>query len=72
MNVLDLERSPLHEVVARVLAEADRRGAPVRGGELVGLVPASVLDAANRAGASVAGVDETRVVERALPREPSV
>jgi glutamate formiminotransferase len=72
MNVLDLERSPLHEVVARVLAEAARRGASVRGGELVGLVPASVLDAANRAGASVPGVDETRVLERALPGEPSL
>ena len=66
MNVLDLERSPLHEVYARVRAEAARRGVSVRGGELVGLVPASVLDAANAAGAPVPGVDESRVLERAL------
>jgi glutamate formiminotransferase len=66
MNVLDLERSPLHEVVARIGAEAAARGVAVRGGELVGLVPASVLEAAQSAGAQIPGVDETRVLERAL------
>jgi glutamate formiminotransferase len=66
MNVLDLERAPLHEVYARVVAEAGRRGVAVRGGELVGLVPASVLEAATAAGAQVPGVDETRVLERVL------
>jgi glutamate formiminotransferase len=66
MNVLDLERAPLHEVVARVAAEARARGVAVRGGELVGLVPAAVLDAARAVGASIPGVDETRVLERAL------
>ncbi len=66
MNVLDLERSPLHEVYARVVAEAARRGVAVRGGELVGLVPASVLEAATAAGAPVPGVDETRVLEHVL------
>jgi glutamate formiminotransferase/glutamate formiminotransferase/formiminotetrahydrofolate cyclodeaminase len=66
MNVLDLARSPLHEAYARVVAEAAARGVTVRGGELVGLVAASVLEAATAAGASVPGVDETRVLERAL------
>jgi glutamate formiminotransferase / 5-formyltetrahydrofolate cyclo-ligase len=66
MNVLDLQRSPLHHVYARVLAEAASRGVAVRGGELVGLVPASVLEAADAAGAQVPGVDETRVLERVL------
>jgi glutamate formiminotransferase / 5-formyltetrahydrofolate cyclo-ligase len=66
MNVLDLQRSPLHQVYARVLAEAASRGVAVRGGELVGLVPASVLEAADAAGAQVPGVDETRVLERVL------
>ncbi len=66
MNVLDLERSPLHEVYARVVAEAARRGVSVRGGELVGLVPASVLEAASAAVAQVPGIDETRVLERML------
>jgi glutamate formiminotransferase len=66
MNVLDLERSPLHEVYARVVAEARRRGVAVLGGELVGLVPAIVLEAATAAGTWVPGVDETRVLERVL------
>jgi glutamate formiminotransferase len=66
MNVLDLERSPLHQVVARVQAEAAARGVAVAGGELVGLVPARVLDDALAAGVSVPGVDATRVLERAL------
>jgi glutamate formiminotransferase / 5-formyltetrahydrofolate cyclo-ligase len=66
MNVLDLERSPLHEVVARVAAEAAAREVEVEGGELVGLVPASVLEAATAAGAHVPGIDRTRVLERAL------
>lgn len=66
VNVLDLERSPLHRVYARIVAEAGRRGVAVRGGELVGLVPASVLEAADGAGSRVPGVDETRVLERVL------
>jgi glutamate formiminotransferase len=66
MNVLDLERSPLHEVVARVTAEAAARGVSVLSGELVGLVPARVLEAADAAGVSIPGVDESRVLERAL------
>jgi glutamate formiminotransferase len=66
MNVLDLDRSPLHEVVARVVAEAGTKGVEVRGGELVGLVPARALEAARAADVQVPGVDETRVLERAL------
>ncbi len=66
MNVLDLERSPLHEVYARVVSEAVLRGVAVEGGELVGLVPAHVVDAAVAAGAHVPGVDARRVLERAL------
>jgi glutamate formiminotransferase len=64
MNVLDLERSPLHEVVEAVTREAAARGVGVGGGELVGLVPASVLDAARDAGVAIPGVDESRVLER--------
>ena len=66
MNVLDLERSPLHEVVQRVEREASARGVVVSGGELVGLVPESVLAAAAAAGVEVPGVDDSRVLERAL------
>jgi glutamate formiminotransferase/glutamate formiminotransferase/formiminotetrahydrofolate cyclodeaminase len=66
MNVLDLELSPLHEVVRRVSQEATTRGAEVCGGELVGLVPEGVLDAAAAAGVSIPGVDASRVLERRL------
>jgi glutamate formiminotransferase len=68
MNVVDLDRSPLHEVVARVAREAEGRGVAVAGGELVGLVPARVLEDAERAGVVVPGVDRSRVLERALER----
>ena len=66
MNVVDIERAPLHEVVERVRAEAASRGVAVRGGELVGLVPESVLRAAREAGVELPGIDESRALERAL------
>jgi len=68
MNVFDLDASPLHEVVERVAREARAHGVAVAGGELVGLVPAHVLEAAERAGVAVPGVDESRVLERVLER----
>jgi glutamate formiminotransferase len=68
MNVLDLEASPLHEVVERVTREARALGVEVAGGELVGLVPARVLEAAERAGVVVPGVHESHVLERVLER----
>ena len=66
LNVVDIERAPLHAVVERVRTEARSRGIAVSGGELVGLVPESVLRAARAAGVRVPGVDESRVLERAL------
>jgi glutamate formiminotransferase len=66
MNVVDLDRSSLHEVFRRVEREAQALGVEVAGGELVGLVPEHVLHDAWEAGAEVPGVDETRVLERAL------
>ena len=66
MNVLDLERSPLHEVVERVRQEAAWRGVQMVDGELVGLVPEHVLADARAAGVSIPGVDELQVLERAL------
>ena len=66
MNVIDVEQAPLHEVVRRVREEASARGVEVRAGELVGLVPASVLRAAAAAGADIPGVDESRVLENVL------
>lgn len=67
MNLVDLERAALHEVIEGVRREAQRRGVDVTGGELVGLVPERVLAAADAAGVHVEGVDETRVLERRLP-----
>ena len=64
MNVLDLERTPLHEAVAAVELEARARGVAAHGGELVGLVPGEVLAAARAAGVELDGVDESRVLER--------
>jgi glutamate formiminotransferase len=66
MNVVDLDRSPLHEVVECVRAEARARGVELRDGELVGLVPERALAAATAAGVEVPGVDESRVLERVL------
>jgi glutamate formiminotransferase len=67
MNVLDLDRSPLHLVFERVRVEADARGVSIAGGELVGLVPEQVLAAAEAAGVDVPGVDASRVLERLIP-----
>ena len=66
MNVIDVDAAPLHEVVQRVRDEALARGVEVRGGELVGLVPASVLRTADAAGVVITGVDESRVLENVL------
>jgi glutamate formiminotransferase len=66
MNILDLERAPLHEVVRRVADEAAAEGVSVTGGELVGLVPERVLEYASAAGVVIDGVDELRTLERAL------
>jgi glutamate formiminotransferase len=66
INVIDLDRSPVHEVVERVRREAAARGVEVLDGELVGLVPEQVLSAATAAGVRLPGVDESRVLERLL------
>jgi glutamate formiminotransferase len=66
LNVVDAELAPLHEVVERVREEAAARGVEVATGELVGLVPASVLDAAAGAKVVVPGVDASRVLENVL------
>jgi glutamate formiminotransferase / 5-formyltetrahydrofolate cyclo-ligase len=66
MNVVDVERAPLHEVVERVCAEALARDVEVAAGELVGLVPERVWKAAAEAGAELPGVDQSRVLERVL------
>jgi glutamate formiminotransferase len=66
MNLVDLERTALHEVYERVREEAHALGVDVLDGELVGLVQASVLDAAAAAGVHVPGLEAGRVLERAM------
>jgi glutamate formiminotransferase len=66
MNVEDYEAAALHEIVARVAAEAEARGAEVEGSELVGLMPAGAAVAAAGAILRIDGFDASRVVELRL------
>jgi glutamate formiminotransferase len=66
MNVEDYEAAALHEIVERVAAEAEARGAGVAGSELVGLMPAGAAVAAAGAILRIDGFDASRVVELRL------
>ncbi len=66
MNVLDVEATSLHEIVARVRAEAASHGVGVAGGELVGLAPASVIAAAAAPALALPSLAPDRVVELRL------
>ena len=71
MNVEDYEAAALHEIVERVVAEAEARGAEVAGSELVGLMPAGAAAAAAGAMLRIDGFDASRVLElRLLGRDP--
>jgi glutamate formiminotransferase/glutamate formiminotransferase/formiminotetrahydrofolate cyclodeaminase len=70
MNVEDWEAAALHEIVARIEAEAVARGASVAGSELVGLMPAGAAVAAAGAVLRIGGFDPSRVLELRL-LEPS-
>jgi len=68
MNVEDWEAAALHEIVARIEAEAATHGADVVGSELVGLMPAGAAAAAAGAILRIDGFDESHVLElRLLP-----
>ena len=70
MNVEDWEAAALHEIVARIVEEANRRGAEVAGSELVGLMPAGAAAAAAGSALHIKGFDESHVLElRLLGRE---
>jgi len=66
MNVEDWEAAALDEIVARVQAEAEARGAEVAGAELVGLMPAGAAVAAAGALLRIDGFDASRVLELRL------
>ncbi|HEX3454280.1 MAG TPA: glutamate formimidoyltransferase [Gaiellaceae bacterium] len=63
MNIEDPEAVDLHEVVARVRAEADARGVETRGSELVGLLPAGSAAVAARDALGLADLDASRLLE---------
>jgi glutamate formiminotransferase len=66
MNVTDWEASALHEIVARIVTEAEVRGAEVVGSELVGLMPAGAAVDAAGAMLRIDGFDPSRVLELRL------
>lgn len=66
MNVTDWEAAALHEILARIRAEAAARGAEPAGSELVGLMPAGAAVAAAGSALGLAGFDSGRVLELRL------
>jgi glutamate formiminotransferase/glutamate formiminotransferase/formiminotetrahydrofolate cyclodeaminase len=66
MNVEDWEAAALHDIVARIAAEAAARDAEVVGSELVGLMPAGAAAAAAGAVLRIDGFDPSRVLELRL------
>jgi glutamate formiminotransferase len=66
MNVEDWEASALHEIVARIEAEAAALGVEVAGSELVGLMPAGAAAAAAGAMLRIEGFDASRLIETRL------
>ena len=66
MNVENWEAAPLHEIVARIEAEAAARGVEVAGSELVGLMPAGAAVAAAGAALRIDGFEASRVLELRL------
>jgi glutamate formiminotransferase len=66
MNIVDVAAAPLHEVVERVRDEARARGVEITRGELVGLIPERVVEAATAAGVELPGVDGSQILERRL------
>jgi glutamate formiminotransferase len=66
LNLLDVDATPLHAVVARVREEAGARGVVAGPGELVGLLPAAVVTAAASEPLALRGLAPDRVLELRL------
>lgn len=70
MNLVDVEATPIHRVLALVRDEAARRGAAISGCEVVGLVPeAAMLDAAEHV-LQLENFRRDQVLELRLRRPP--
>jgi len=72
MNVEDYEAAALHDIVARIDAEARARGVEVRDAELVGLMPAGAAAAAAGSALRIGGFNAERVLELRLLQRDSV
>jgi glutamate formiminotransferase len=70
MNVTDWQAASLHEIVARIAAEAEARGIEVAGSELVGLMPAGPAVEAAGALLRIEGFEPSRVLELRLLESP--
>lgn len=66
MNIEDWEASALHEIVARIEAEAAELGVGVERAELVGLMPAGAAAAAAGTVLRIEGLDGSRLIEARL------
>ena len=67
MNLVDFERTPLHEAFEAVRREASRHGVEVRNSEVVGLVPAAALAPAAARALRIDGFTLRRVLDHRLP-----
>ncbi len=66
MNVTDWQAAALHEIVDRIVAEAEARGIEVAGSELVGLMPAGAAIEAAGSVLKIEGLDPSHVLELRL------
>jgi glutamate formiminotransferase len=66
MNVTDWQAAALHEIVGRIVAEAEARGIDVAGSELVGLMPAGAAVEAAGSLLRIDGFDPSHVLELRL------
>jgi glutamate formiminotransferase len=69
LNLVDLDLTSLHDVVAALERECRTRDAEIESAELVGLLPAAALIAASRRPLRLPGLDASRVLELHLGDE---
>jgi glutamate formiminotransferase len=68
-NLIDIEATPLQRVVSEIMRLAGERGVAVRGGELVGLMPARVMASAAGEALLLSGLAADRALEVAAGGE---
>lgn len=70
MNLVNVEATPIHRVLALVRDEAARHGAAISGCEVVGLVPQAALLEAAEHGLQLEGFSRDQVLELRLRKPP--